>query len=447
MDRSLSYRIARRRFLEAGTLALFAGARRRLPAAQGAPQPPPGRARHCILVYLLGGPPQIDMWDMKPLAPAEIRGPFGSIASPVSGMRFCEHLPRLAQRAGDLAIVRSVTFPNNDHPAMIYHTLTGRESRVPLGANTVLPPSRSDDPHMGSVVSRFLHHDPRVPGYVAIPEVRVRMMPVPVSGGGRAGLLGAAYDPLAINDDPREPMHGLQLPQEMTAERFSERQSLLALVDGHSPVAGRAADYQAFRSAASRLVGASADRLFDLEREPAATRDRYGRHRFGQSLLLARRLVERGVSFVGVHFNYMSKCDGWDTHQKNFEALKDELLPLLDEGLSALIEDLRQRGMLEETLVVTMGEFGRTPRINKDGGRDHWGHCSSVLFAGGGMRGGNLVGASDRICAFPADLPVGPADVVATIYHALGLEPRTRMRDLEGRPLSICEGRFISQLF
>jgi uncharacterized protein (DUF1501 family) len=187
--------------------------------------------------------------------------------------------------------------------------------------------------------------------------------------------------------------------------------------------------------------------MFALDREPDRLRERYGRHRFGQSLLLARRLVEHGVSFVGVHFNYMTRCDGWDTHQKNFEALRDELLPLLDQGLSALLEDLRWRGLLDETLVVTMGEFGRTPRINKDGGRDHWGHCASVLFAGGGVRGGNLVGASDRTCAFPAELPVAPADVVATIYHALGLQPHTTMVDPLGRPMAISEGRAISQLF
>lgn len=441
---------SRRRFLQAGTLALFAGARPAVASAasNGALASSFGRAKRCILVYLLGGPPQIDMWDMKPAAPVEIRGPFQSIASPVAGMRFCEHLPRLAGKAHDLAIVRSVTFPNNDHPAMIYHSLTGRESRVPLGANTVLPPSRSDDPHMGAVVARFRHRQPAVPGYVAVPEVRVRMMPLPVSGGGRAGLLGAAYDPLAINDDPREPLANLQLPAGLTAQRFADRQSLLAVVDGRAPRALNSADYQTFRSAASRLIGsAGAGSMFALEQEPAATRDRYGRHRFGQSLLLARRLVENGVSFVGVHFNYMTKCDGWDTHQKNFEALQTELLPLLDEGLSALLADLKDRGMLDDTLVVTMGEFGRTPRVNKDGGRDHWGHCSSVLLAGGGIRGGNLIGASDNTCAFPAELPLAPADVVATIYHSLGLESHTLMHDALGRPLAICEGTPISQVF
>jgi hypothetical protein len=445
--------LSRRRLLQAGTLALFAGAAPARLARGFSPRSSAGvesfgRAKRCILVYLLGGPPQIDMWDMKPHAPLEIRGPFKSIASRVEGMRFCEHLPRLAAHARDLAILRSVTFPNNDHPAMIYHTLTGRESRVPLGANTVLPPSRGDDPHLGSVVARFKHQTVGVPGYVAIPEVRVRMLPIPVSGGGRAGLLGAAYDPIAINEDPREQPSGLRLPEELSAARFSERRSLLAMLDGRAPAALASRDYQTFRDSAAELIGASASGgMFSLEQESTSTRDRYGRHRFGQSLLLARRLVEHGVSFVGVHFNYMTKCDGWDTHQKNFEALKDELLPLLDEGLSALIEDLDQRGMLDETLVVVMGEFGRTPKVNKDGGRDHWGHCSSVLFAGGGVQGGNLVGASDKICAFPAELPVGPSDVVATIYHSLGLDARATMVDPLGRPMTLSDGHVISQLF
>ncbi len=452
MHGEMGSNIARRQFLQAGTLALFAGATPAQVARGFTPNGSDGiqsfgRAKRCILVYLLGGPPQIDMWDMKPAAPAEIRGPFKPIASATTGMHFCEHLPRLAAQSRKLAILRSVTFPNNDHPFMIYQTLTGRESRVPLGANTVLPPSRSDDPHMGSVVAKFRHRNPAVPGYVAIPEVRVRMMPLPVSGGGRAGLLGAPYDPLAINDDPCEPPVGLKLPGELGAERFHDRQALLAVLDGRAPRGLTSQDYQTFRNSAAQLIGSEAGGMFALEKEAAKTRERYGPHRFGQSLLLARRLVERGVSFAAVHFNYMTKCDGWDTHQKNFEALQGELLPLLDEGLSALVEDLGQRGMLDETLVVVMGEFGRTPKINKDGGRDHWGHSSSVLFAGGGVRGGNLVGASDKICAFPAELPVGPSDVVATIYHSLGLDARATMVDPLGRPMTLCDGHVISRLF
>jgi hypothetical protein len=440
--------IPRRLFLEAGTLALFGGATRPNVALAG-DSAAGGRAKSCILVYLLGGPPHIDMWDLKPDAPAEIRGPFQAIDTNVPGIRFGEHLPRLARQADKLAILRSLTYPNSDHPFMIYHTLTGRVSPVPLGENTVLPPSRNDHPHMGAVVSKFKHADPGVPGYVAIPEVRVRMQPLPVAGGGRAGMLGPRYDPFAINDDPTQPLPALRLPWDVSAERFERRQSLLATLDGHSPQARPPEEYQTFRGSASRLVGsASVKEMFQLDKEPRAMRDAYGMHRFGQSLLLARRLVENGVSFVAVHFNYMSLCDGWDTHAKNFPCLKDELLPILDQGLSALLDDLAGRGLLDKTLVVTMGEFGRTPKVNEQGGRDHWGPCGAVVFAGGGIRGGRLIGASDRIGAYPTDLAVGPPDVVASIYHALGMNPETLMYDaLLGRPMTLSEGRPIAQLF
>ncbi len=446
---------SRRRFLQAGTLALFAGATPARVARGFSPESAEGvrafgRAKNCILVYLLGGPPQIDMWDLKPEAPAEIRGPFKSIASPVAGMRFCEHLPRLAEQAPQLAILRSVTFPNSDHPFMIYHTLTGRESRVPLGANTVLPPSRSDDPHLGSVVARFKHRDPRVPGYVAIPEVRVRMQVMPVSGGGRAGLLGAAYDPLAINDDPRERLADFKLPDGLSPERFRDRQSLLAVLDGKSPRSVTSDEYQSFRSSASRLIGSeAAGGLFALDREPAPTRVRYGPHRFGQSLLLARRLVENGVSFVGVHFNYMSKCDGWDTHQKNFENLQGELLPLLDEGLSGLLADLKERGMLDETLVVVMGEFGRTPRVNKDGGRDHWGHSSSVLFAVVAAACSAATWSAPRTAPvpFPPSCPSAPPTSWPRSITAWASSPRPCCTTPLEPPLAISEGKVISQLF
>jgi hypothetical protein len=341
-----------------------------------------------------------------------------------------------------------VTYPNHDHPFMIYYTLTGRVSPVALGANTVLPPSRTDYPHMGSVVARFRHRNGSVPGYVAIPEVRVRMQAVPVSGGGRAGFLGPGYDPFAINDDPGQPPAELRLPAGVPGQRLDQREKLLAVVQGCGPRSRATEEHEAFRRSAMRLVGSTAARqMFDLEREPAALRERYGRHRFGQSMLLARRLVEAGVSVVGIHFNFMSRCDGWDTHGKNFECLKGELLPLLDQGLSALITDLDQRGRLEETLVVCMGEFGRTPKINGSAGRDHWGHCGAVALAGGGIRGGQVVGASDSIAAYPKEQPVDPVDIQATMYHCLGLDPHQEMHDQLGRPLPISVGKVITPLF
>jgi hypothetical protein len=431
----------RRGFLKAGAFGLLGA------TAWSAPSAQPNRS--CILVYLLGGPPHLDTFDLKPPAPAEVRGPFQPIATSLNGLRICEHLPRLAKLAHRYSLLRSVSYPNNDHPFMIYYTLTGRISPVPLGENTVLPPSRTDYPHLGAVVAKFAHRRRELPGYVAIPEVRVRMAAMPVSGGGRAGFLGPANDPLAINDDPLRPLPALGLPADVSSSRFGQRQALLAELSGARGSRSRLIEeHEEFRRSASRLVQTTAKQdLFDLEREPQRLRERYGIHRFGQSLLLARRLSEAGVSLSAVHFNYMSKCDGWDTHSKNFECLKGELLPLLDQSLSALLEDLHQRGRLDDTLVVCMGEFGRTPKINGNAGRDHWGHCASVLLAGGGVQGGRVIGSSDQQGAYPRDWPFDPTDVQATIYHSLGLDPQQEMRDQLARPLPLSTGKVIQQLF
>jgi hypothetical protein len=447
------YQLARRQFLQAGTLALFSGASQGLaaPLGKSLTQSGRGRAKRCILVYLLGGPSHLDMWDMKPLAPTEIRGPFEPVATSVPGIHVCEHLPKLSQQAHRLSIVRSVGHQNSDHPFMTYYTLTGRISPRPLGANTVLPPSREDDPHMGAVINKYAHPHTQVPGYIAIPEVRVRMQLLPVAGGGHAGYLGPEYDPLEVNDDPRQPggVAALTLPKEITNQRQASRRELLALLDGQPSGKPAMNEYDDLRRLALELTdGPSDGGLFALDREPASLRERYGKHRFGQSLLLARRLVERDVSFVGVHFNYMSKCDGWDTHKDNFNCLRGELLPLVDQGLSALIDDLADRGLLEDTLVVCMGEFGRTPKINANAGRDHWGQCGSVVFAGGGVQGGNVIGASDKIGAIPTETAVGPPDIVASIYHALGLNPHALIVDPRlNRTLQLSDGNVIKELF
>lgn len=442
----------RRRFLARGSssllLTLAALRTRRAVGQSDLISPSRASAKHCILVYLLGGPSHLDMWDPKPAAPAEIRGPFAPIATAIPGVTFSEHLPHLARRADKLAIIRSVSHNNNDHPYMAYYTLTGRVSPVSLGANTVLPPSRSDDPHLGSIVSKYKHADGNVPGYVAIPELTVRMSPEPVAGGGRAGYLGPRYDPLPINDDPSKPISALALPTGVNAARFDGRQELLAVLDGRTLRNSRAAEYAATRRTATSLTRSiGGGGMFDLSAEAASLRDRYGRGRFGQSLLLARRLVERGVSFVGVHFNYMSKCDGWDTHKNNFACLKGELLPLFDRGLAALLDDLATRGLLDETLVVVMGEFGRTPKINADAGRDHWGLCGSAIFAGGGLNRGVVVGASDKIGAYPSADPVAPPEVTATILDAMGVDPRQLMTDAQGRPIPLSTGQPVARLF
>src|SRR5262245_23733272 len=375
-------------------------------------------ARSCILIYLLGGPPHLDMWDLKPAAPAEIRGPFRPIATSLPGLQICEHLPRLATMAQRYALVRSVSHHNHNHTPMIYYTLTGRQVARPDQDNDVRPPQRSDAPHLGSVLARFKPSPAGLPGYVAIPELAVRSSlqgefrraRTPLRGGA-GGFLGPLVDPLAVNGDPgtAEAVPALSPPRDVFGERLERRAALLSVLDQRSTATSHRAHGELHRQAVVLTgSGGGTARIFTLDAEPLPLRERYGRHRFGRALLLARRLAEAGVPMSAIHFNEMTICDGWDTHSRNFQALQSELLPMLDQGLSALLEDLEQRGLLAETLVVVMGEFSRTPRINRDAGRDHWGSCQSVLLAGGGVQGGRVVGASDRIGAYPTTEPVDP---------------------------------------
>lgn len=415
-----------------------------------------GGAKSCILVYLLGGPPHLDMFDLKPDAPAEIRGPFQPIATRVPGLQICELMPQLAKIADKYAIIRSVSHRNSNHTPMIYYTLTGRETAQPNRDNDIRPPQPDDFPHTGAVLSKFKPSASSLPGYVAIPEVAIRSS---ISGqykrarnllrGGSPGFLGAQYAPLAVNGQPGtlEAIPALALPKEVSAERFDQRAALLSLLDR-----GRRPETQALedvRNQAVALTGSSNRgrlQVFSLDDETASTRDRYGRHRFGQTMLLARRLAVAGVPMVAVHFNEMTVCDGWDTHTKNFDACRTELLPMLDQSLSALLEDLDRHGQLDDTLVVCLGEFGRTPRINKNAGRDHWGECSSALLAGGGIRGGSVLGSSDKHAAYPESDPINPVDIQATVYHCMGLNPHQLIHDRSQRPWEISAGSVIKQL-
>jgi hypothetical protein len=414
-------------------------------------------ARSCILVYLLGGPPHLDMWDLKPDAPAEVRGPFKPIATSVPGVRVCEHLSRLSRLAHRYALVRSVSHNNHNHTPMIYYTLTGRPVERPAEDNDVRPPQRADFPHLGAVLARFRPIPQGLPGYVAVPELAVRSSTRgefkrvrSLLRGGGGGFLGPLVDPLAVNGEPgtADGIPALSPPKDVSAERLERRATLLSVLDGCGATLPGARVQGELRDQAVALTGASggAARPFSLDGEPARLRDRYGRHRFGQALLLARRLAEAGVPMTAVHFNEMTVCDGWDTHSKNFPALQDELLPMVDQSLSALLEDLEQRGLWERTLVVVMGEFGRTPKINAQAGRDHWGLCQSVLLAGGGIRGGQAYGSSDRIGAYPASDPVDPVDIHATIYHCMGLGAEHTMYDHLRRPFPISTGRVLAPL-
>jgi hypothetical protein len=456
--------IARREFLRLGSGLALAGftlpllSAPQAVAAKSTGATGAGKAKSCILVYLLGGPPHQDMFDLKPDAPAEIRGPFNPIATKVPGLQICELLPQLAAMTDNYALIRSVSQRNSNHTPMIYYTLTGRHTARPNEDNDIRPPQREDFPHLGSVVAKFRAAPPSLPGYIALPELAIRSstsgeykrVRTPLRGGS-AGFLGAQFDPLAVSGEPgtAAAIPALGLPADVSAERFERRASLLQLLDrGPKSTASTQASHDLRQQAVAMTGAASRGGLpaFSLDNEPAKLRDRYGRHRFGQTMLLARRLAEAGVPMVAIHFNEMTVCDGWDTHSKNFDALKAELLPMLDQSLSALLEDLEQRGLLDETVVACFGEFGRTPKINANAGRDHWGECSSTLLAGGGIRGGALLGASDKDAAYPIADRVEPADIQATLYHCLGLSPHHRIYDELERPWDISTGQILKQL-
>jgi hypothetical protein len=450
-------RIDRRGFLRVGGGLAIASPMAPLLVRGASDQMRGSHARSCILVYLLGGPPHLDMWDLKPDAPAEIRGPFQPIATETPGLKICEHLPRLARLSNQYAIVRSVSHHNHNHTPMIYYSLTGRDVEQPQMDNDVRPPERNDFPHLGAVMAKARKGASALPGYVAIPQLAVRSSlegefkrARPAIRGGGGGFLGPLFDPLCVDGDPGRPeaVPALRRPEDISGEQQHRRAQLLSLIESRRAASDDATSYDTLREQAVLLTGSAggAADAFSLEGEPPALRERYGNHRFGRAMLVARRLSEAGVAMTAIHFNEMTICDGWDTHSKNFEALESELLPMVDLGLSALLTDLAERGRLDETLVVVMGEFGRTPKINAAAGRDHWGSCQSVVLAGGGIRGGQVYGASDKIGALPASHPVDPVDVHATMYHCMGLDPHLAMTDNLGRTFELCTGSVIKPL-
>jgi hypothetical protein len=403
-----------------------------------------GRARACILVYSYGGPSHLDIWDLKPDAPREIRGEFRPVATRVPGIAITEHLPRLARLANHYAIVRSVTHRDNDHAIGAYLALTGYSHPRSDVLGIEPPASPQDMPALGSVVSRLRPARRPVFSYVTLGELR--HLGNHDSMGQNAGCLGRAYDPYTLPFvRPGDGALNLSSIESVMARvdvpRLGGRRQLLRQMDRAAP-ALEASDgmrnLDGFTRRAFELLASPASRdAFDLAREPQSVRDLYGPSPFAQSCLLARRLVEAGVPLVTV---YSFGDRDWDTHDRNFPTLRDKLLPPTDRGLSALLEDLHNRGLLDETLVVVMSEMGRTPRVNGGAGRDHWSFCYSVVLAGGGVRGGQVYGSSDRGAAYPSTNPVSPADLVATIYHCLGIDPRTHIADQQGRPLIVGTG-------
>ncbi|MCS6864955.1 MAG: DUF1501 domain-containing protein [Gemmataceae bacterium] len=396
------------------------------------------KAKAVILIWLWGGPSQLDTFDPKPHAPLEYRGPFGTIPTRISGVRFCELFPQLAQHTDKLAVLRTLTTQSNDHGIAGTIGLTGSAAGGTGLDGKPLP--GSPRPALGSVVAKALRsqrppsaaqRDNDIHPFFVIGGKLHQGKKAIIGEGG--GPLGAAWDPFRLEYDPAKgtQVPALQLPKELTPERLNDRQQLLnALhhIEKRINEADRAGALDQYRSRAfAMLTSRAAANSFDLSQESDATKDAYGRTRFGQSCLLARRLVEAGVPFVQVNWSDHVEAEedsgdgGWDHHYRNFQIMQDRHAPWLDHSLSALLTDLHQRGLLSHTLVVAVGEFGREPKVNDKAGREHWPGCYCALIAGGGVKGGRFVGTSDAKAAQPADTPLTPADLNATVQYAIGL--------------------------
>jgi hypothetical protein len=462
--------LTRREWLRVGGLAGLAALRagpvaqaESAPAAGG--DPGFGRARSVIVIFTGGGMSQLDTFDPKPDAPAEVRGEFHAVPTTVTGTRISEHLPRLARVAHRYALVRSVSHDDVDHGSACYLALTGqfhpRKSSNPL-------PTANDFPTLAAVLHRVrpTAHFP----YTAVHVNGPLLTPREAGPGQFGGFLGRASEPLVLSDvtDPAHTLPGLQPRPDLPAVRLNDRNALLQAVDQQAAAWGNDRILlerdRLYRRAFEFLAAPRYREVFDLAREPDRVRERYGPNRSGQACLLARRLVEAGVPWVTVFWNHMIRGQdmtptpedeyGWDTHNDIFPALRDHLLPRLDWNLSALLEDLHERGLLEETLVVCMGEFGRAPRVALEPGfagsipgRKHWASVYTVLAAGAGVAGGLVVGASDRLGAYPSTTPYSPCDLAATLFAGLGVDPGSHYHDLAARPYAVSAGRPIAELY
>jgi uncharacterized protein (DUF1501 family) len=464
------YPVDRRTFLVAGGLGFFG---LNLASMAASAQAPAGRrtARSTIMIWLSGGASHIDTWDLKPAAPVEYRGLFRPAATRTPGITLCEHLPHLAQQTHHLAIVRSLGDHGRgtgDHHAGYYYNLTGhapdRTFHQLLNARTPYP---TDWPSLASVVARKRPPHPFLPSAVTLPQKEGA--PQYTRPGQFAARLGIEFDPVFVDGTREHPLDfsvpALGLGGDVAAERLLDRRGLLQELDEAQRLADHSAaarDYGKHQHKAFALLGSRQTKAaFDLRAEPEAVRTRYGPGINAMSMLLARRLVEAGVPFVTVFWKGDKALDtlcksggGWDTHGNNFTCLKDRLLPEFDRPFAALLDDLSQRGLLETTLVLVTSEMGRKPKIGdlrsggpNGAGRDHWTACMSVLLAGGGIRGGQVYGASDKRAEYPADNPVAPEHIARTVFHALGIDDLTAI-DREGRPVHLMEeGRALTELF
>lgn len=413
-----------------------------------------GLAKSCIILFAWGGMSHLETYDLKPDAPREFRGLFQPITTSVPGIRVGEHMPLLAKQAHRLAIVRSAHHRSSAHGKGMYWNLTGRpaaQAEVPANNEA----TGQDWPALASVVGKLRGSSSGVPGSAMLPyqmwDNKTRQ------GGHDAGWLGRAYDPLILKPARGNAYRGisrdngiasLRLPEGIDPARYASRRSLLGELQKSEP----APSFERYRTLANDLlVSPKIQTALDLEREDPRLRDRYGDHIGGQSVLLARRLVEVGVPVATVCLGAGdlngSAGDHWDTHGNNFNRLKNDMLPPYDRAFSALLDDLHERGRLDETLIVSLTDFGRTPRVNGGAGRDHYPNCFSVVFAGAGINGGQVYGKSDRLASAPADLACSPADLHATIFYALGIDPESTIQDPLGRPISLTDGGRVLPLF
>ncbi len=429
------------------------------------PIPGFGRARSVIVVFASGGQSQFETWDPKPHAPREVRGEFAAIPTSVPGTFICEHMPRLAQLAHRYCIVRSMSHADLDHGSAVYLSLTGRYHRR-LSSNP--DPAADDEPCHGAILTRirptrrFVATAVHVNGPAQVPEK--------IAPGQFAGFLGTEYEPMQVGDVSSGPvaLPGLTPLEALPPVRLDARKTLLETLESYRRELHRSRPMttmsQLYQRAFAMLEDPTTRHAFDLSAEPASLRQRYGRNRSGQACLLARRLVQAGVPFITVIFNHTNRGQdrdpkqadlyGWDTHNDIFLAMREYLLPRFDQAFSALLEDLHERGLLDETLVVAMGEFGRAPLValeprfaGASPGRKHWAAVYSIVFAGAGVRGGTVVGRSDRRGAYPASEKYGPWDVQATMFSALGIDPAMRYSDATGRSIPVSNGRPINALY
>ncbi|MBI3682108.1 MAG: DUF1501 domain-containing protein [Acidobacteria bacterium] len=461
----------RRELLRAGSISLFGlslphffqwqkaqAAPSRLEGAKGF-----GSARSVIMIFLQGGPSHLDIWDPKPDAPSNIRGEFKPIPTKVPGIQLSEHMPMLAAEVKRYTLIRSMSYTPSglfNHTAAIYQMLTGYPPDRVSPSGQLEPPSPADFPTAGSHISKLMPPKEPVLPFVEMP--RPLQESNVIGKGGAAGFLGKAYDPYRLYQDPNKPikLEDLTLRKEVPPERLKDRLELLKGINQSMPDLEKALkDYaidEYYAKAFDLVLSGKARDAFDLSKEPDKLRERYGRKTFGQSLLLARRLIEAGTRFVQVNWpavaNGNPEVDAFDTHAANFGPLKNLHCPVLDRGLSAVIEDMDQRGLLKETLVVAVGEFGRSPRMgvstsgntNSPDGRDHWPYCYTALITGAGSPGGRLYGESDATGSSPKENPVHPNDLLATVYYALGIDPDMEVRNHLNQPRELVKGKSLS---